>query len=87
MRLLWDDRAWEDYCAWQMDKKTLRRINKLLKEIRRTPYEGTGKPEPLKENLSGWWSRRIDEANRIVYRIYDDTTVVIASCRGHYERY
>ena len=84
MRLLWDDRAWEDYCSWQVDKKTLRRINKLLKEIRRTPYEGTGKPEPLKENLSGWGGRRIDETNRIVYRIYDETTVVIASCKGHY---
>ena len=63
---------WDDYLYWQtQDKKTLKRINALIKEIERTPYEGIGKPEPLKGNLSGWWSRRIDEKNRIVYRQKD----------------
>ena len=57
MKLLWDDRAWSEYCAWQQeDRKTLRRINDLLKDIKRSPFQGIGKPEPLKENLSGWWS-------------------------------
>ena len=85
MRLLWDDRAWEEYCAWQQeDKKTLKRINNLLKEIARTPYQGTGKPEPLKNNLSKWWSRRIDSCNRIVYRQFDESTILIASCKNHY---
>lgn len=64
MRLLWEDRAWADYLYWQtQDKKTLKRINALIKDIARNTFEGIGKPEPLKENLSGWWSRRIDEAN------------------------
>ena len=67
MGILWDDDAWDDYLYWQtQDKKTLKRINALVKDIERTPYEGIGKPEPLKGNLSGWWSRRIDEKNRIV---------------------
>lgn len=85
MRLLWDDRAWEDYLYWQtQDRKTLKRINTLLKDIQRNCYEGIGKPEPLKENLSGWWSRRIDDENRIVYKEQDDA-IIIASCKGHYE--
>ena len=85
MKLLWDDRAWNEYCAWQQeDRKTLRRINDLLKDIKRSPFQGIGKPEPLKENLSGWWSRRIDEKNRIVYRAIDEETIAIASCRRHY---
>lgn len=72
MGILWDDDAWDDYLYWQtQDKKTLKRINALVKDIERTPYEGIGKPEPLKGNLSGWWSRRIDEKNRIVYRQKD----------------
>lgn len=72
MGIFWDDDAWDDYLYWQtQDKKTLKRINALIKEIERTPYEGIGKPEPLKGNLSGWWSRRIDEKNRIVYRQKD----------------
>ena len=84
MKLLWDERGWNDYLSWQdTDKKTLRKINALLKDIQRNPYEGIGKPEPLKENLSGWWSRRIDSANRIVYR-EKDGVIVIASCKGHY---
>ena len=85
MKLLWDERAWSDYLSWQdSDKKTLRKVNALLKDIQRSPYDGIGKPEPLKENLSGWWSRRIDSANRIVYR-EKDGIIVIASCKGHYD--
>lgn len=65
MRLLWDERAWDEYLYWQtQDKKTLKRINLLLKDIQRSTFEGIGEPEPLKDNLSGWWSRRIDSANR-----------------------
>ena len=67
MRLLWEDRAWEDYLGWQQDKKALKRINALMKDMQREPYNGIGKLEPLKENMSGLWSRRIDEENRIVY--------------------
>lgn len=85
MRLLWDRRAWEDYCYWQtQDKKTLKRINTLIKDIQRNFFEGIGQPEPLKENFSGWWSRRIDEKNRIVYKVQDGD-VIIASCKGHYD--
>lgn len=84
MRILWDERAWEEYLSWQKeDKKTLKRINMLIKDIQRSPYEGIGKPEPLKENLSGWWSRRIDSANRVVYKVEGDTAI-IASCKNHY---
>ena len=80
MKLLWEDRAWSDYLYWQtQDKKTLKRINALIKDILRSPYQGIGKPEPLRENLSGWWSRRIDETNRIVY--YEQGEIVyIISC-------
>lgn len=85
MRLLWEESAWEDYCSWQIeDKKTLKRINSLIKDIQRDSYDGIGKPEPLRGNLSGWWSRRIDETNRIVYR-EKDGAIIIASCKGHYE--
>ena len=85
MRLLWEDRAWNDYLYWQtQDRKTLKRINALIKEIMRSPFEGTGKPEPLKENLSGLWSRRIDEVNRITY--YESNEIIyIVSCKGHYD--
>lgn len=69
MRLLWEERAWQEYCQWQNeDKKNLKRINTLIKDIMRSPYEGIGKPEPLKDELSSWWSRRIDDYNRIVYK-------------------
>ena len=69
MRLLWEEEAWEDYCLWQTrDKKLLKRINSLIKDIQRNTYEGIGKPEPLKGDLSGWWSRRIDDTHRIVSR-------------------
>lgn len=84
MRLLWEDRAWDDYLYWQtQDKKTLKRINALIKDIQRNPFEGIGKPEPLKGNLSGWWSRRIDDTNRIVYYQQQDMLFIVA-CRGHY---
>ena len=84
MKLLWEDRAWSDYLYWQtQDKKTLKRINALIKDILRSPYQGIGKPEPLRENLSGWWSRRIDDTHRIVYR-EQDGNIIIASCYGHY---
>jgi toxin YoeB len=85
MRLLWEDRAWNDYLYWQMqDKNTLKRINKLLKDIQRSTFDGIGKPEPLKGNLSGMWSRRIDDSNRIVY-YEEDNIIYIISCKGHYE--
>lgn len=85
MRILWEEKAWNDYVAWQQeDKKTLKKLNTIIKDILRSPYEGLGKPEPLKENLSGWWSRRIDDFNRIVYRQEGDS-IVIASCKNHYK--
>ena len=84
MKLLWEERAWGDYLYWQMqDRKTLKRINDLLKDVQRNAYEGIGKPEPLRENLSGCWSRRIDETNRLVYRIENGSLYILA-CRGHY---
>ncbi len=84
MRLLWEDRAWEDYLYWQtQNKKTLKRINALIKDIQRNPFDGIGKPEPLKENLSGYWSRRIDEVNRLVY-FERNEMIYIISCKGHY---
>ena len=80
MRLLWEEEAWEDYCLWQTrDKKLLKRINTLLKDIQRNSYEGIGKPEPLKGDLSGWWSRRIDDTHRIVYKEQDGN---IITCKG-----
>lgn len=80
----WDDFAWEDYLYWQMqDKKTLRRINQLIQDIERNGYSGIGKPEPLKGDLQGYWSRRIDESNRLVYRIKEDR-IEILQCRSHY---
>ena len=85
MKLLWDERAWNEYCSWQNDKRVLKRINRLIKEIQRTPYSGTGKPEPLKGNLGGWWSRRIDDEHRIIYK-EDNGAIIIASCKGHYTK-
>ena len=80
----WSDDAWEDFCYWQsQDKKTLKRILKLLQDIDRNGYDGIGKPEPLGENLSGYWIRRIDDCNRLVYRI-DDGTIKIVQCGSHY---
>ena len=78
--------AWEEYCYWQsQDKKTLKRINLLLADIQRNGFEGIGKPEPLKENLSGLWSRRIDDINRLVYKI-DKNQILIIQCKGHYTK-
>lgn len=85
MKILWEDRAWEDYLDWQgQDRKTLKRINKLIAEIQRDPFGGIGKPEPLKGDLSGCFSRRIDEANRVVYFVQDDMIHII-TCKGHYD--
>lgn len=82
--LLFLSEAWEDYLYWQtQDRKTLKRVNTLLQDIQRNPFDGVGKPEPLRGNWSGWWSRRVDEANRIVYK-KEDNTIVIAMCRTHY---
>ncbi|MDO6477436.1 Txe/YoeB family addiction module toxin [Alteromonas sp. 1_MG-2023] len=82
--LSWTDEAWNSYNYWQtQDKKTLKRINKLISDVKRSPFEGIGKPEPLKENLSGFWSRRIDDTNRLVYAV-DDTAITVISCRYHY---
>ncbi len=81
---VWDDDAWDDYLYWQtQDKKTLKRINALIKDIDRNGYEGIGKPEPLTGNWSGYWSRRIDDQNRFVYKISNDK-MLIAQCRTHY---
>jgi toxin YoeB len=77
--------AWNDYIYWQnQDKKTIKRINQLIQDIDRNYNEGVGKPEALKGNLSGWWSRRIDDKNRLVYRIQDNI-IEISQCRGHYD--
>lgn len=84
MNKLWQDEAWEDYIYWQsQDRKTLKRMNLLLQDISRNGYDGIGKPEPLKENHSGWWSRRIDDTNRLIYRI-NNGLIEIAQCRTHY---
>ncbi|MGW5348371.1 Txe/YoeB family addiction module toxin [Streptomyces sp. HUAS TT3] len=84
MKVVFSGRAWEQYTYWATaDPKVLKRINRMIKEIQRTPFEGAGKPEPLKENLSGWWSRRITDEHRLVYRIKDQA-VEIAQARYHY---
>jgi toxin YoeB len=76
--------AWEDYVYWQgQDKKTLKKINTLLQDMCRNAYEGLGKPEALSGSMSGWWSRRIDDCNRIIYRLEDDT-IIVFQCRTHY---
>ena len=85
MNKLWTDDAWNDYIYWStQDKKTLKRINQLLKDIDRAQHEGIEKPEPLKYEFQGFWSRRIDETNRLVYKIENDN-IIILHCRGHYE--
>ncbi|MBU1668309.1 Txe/YoeB family addiction module toxin [bacterium] len=84
MRLVWSDKSWDDYVAWQStDKKVLKKINSLIKDIKRSPFEGIGKPEPLKYELAGCWSRRITDEHRLVYEV-DDMGVYIVSCRYHY---
>nr|MBV6629734.1 Txe/YoeB family addiction module toxin [Oceanococcus sp. HetDA_MAG_MS8] len=83
-KLSWTPAAWADYEYWQaQDRKTLKRINKLIRDTLREPFEGIGKPEPLRENLSGYWSRRIDEKNRLVYAVGDGALTIVA-CRYHY---
>ena len=80
----WDGDAWEDYCAWQWtDQDTLKRINALIQDARRDPFDGIGKPEPLKNDLSGLWSRRINEKDRLTYKLVNDVLVILA-CKGHY---
>ena len=84
-KLSWTDEAWKDYIYWQtQDKKTLKRINKLIEDIKRDdPFAGIGKPEPLKASLTGFWSRRIDDTNRLVYAV-DEKFITVISCRYHY---
>ncbi|ACH38940.1 toxin, RelE family [Citrifermentans bemidjiense Bem] len=84
MKLIFSESAWEDYLFWQStDKKVAKRINTLIREIQRKPHEGIGKPEPLRHALSGYWSRRINDEHRIVYKVEDDS-VMIAQLRYHY---
>ena len=84
MKLIFHEQAWEDYLYWQgQDRKMLKRLNGLTKECTRTPFDGTGKPEPLRGDLSGWWSRRLDREHRLVYRAEKDR-LLIAQCRYHY---
>lgn len=84
MKLVFSEHAWADYLYWQKtDKKTLKRINELIRDIQRNKYEGIGKPEPLKHGLSGYWSRRVNSEHRVVYRINNDS-ILIAQLRYHY---
>ncbi len=83
MKKTWTDEAWDDYLTLQNNKKLLKKANSLLKDIERGGYEGLGKPEPLKGNLSGYWSRRIDDCNRIVYKI-ENSVIEIVQCGTHY---
>ncbi|MAC32545.1 Txe/YoeB family addiction module toxin [Haliea atlantica] len=84
--LSWTREAWSDYLYWQsQDNKTLRRIDKLVRDTQRSPFDGLGKPEPLTENLSGFWSRRIDDTHRLVYAV-DHGQLTIISCRYHYQK-
>lgn len=89
MILAWTSSAWSEYEYWQgTDKKTVKRINKLIQETMRTPFAGSGKPEPLKHGLKGYWSRRIDREHRLVYKVKGegaDATLLIVQCRFHYE--
>jgi toxin YoeB len=85
MLKIWHDTAWKDYLHWQeYDRRILKKVNLLIRDIERGGSEGLGKAEPLKDNLTGWWSRRIDKTHRLVYRIRNDTCE-IAQCRGHYD--
>ncbi len=84
MNLLWTDDSWEEYMYWQAhDKKILKRINTLLKDIKRSPFDGTGKPEALRFELAGCWSRRITSEHRLVYKV-QETNIIVISCRYHY---
>lgn len=84
MKLVFDERAWDDYLHWQQtDPKLIARLNTLIRECQRTPFTGIGKPEPLRGTLSGWWSRRLTHEHKLVYRVTDDS-LLIAQCRYHY---
>lgn len=84
MKLIFSEQSWSDYLYWQqIDKKIIKRINELIKDIKRTPFSGIGKPEPLQHNLAGFWSRRITDEHHLIYRI-TDSAIEIASCRYHY---
>jgi toxin YoeB len=86
MRIIFSRNSWEDYTSWQSeDKKILKKINELIKDIHRTPYKGLGKPEPLKYDLAGLWSRRIDREHRLVYQV-NENDILIYSCRYHYDK-
>ena len=84
MKLIWSEQAWDDYLYWQeADKRMVKKLNELIKETRRTPFEGKGKPEPLRHNLAGFWSRRFTAEHRFVYSVTDEA-LLIAACRYHY---
>ena len=84
MKLMFSEHAWEDYLHWQRtDRKLLKRVNLLIQDILRSPFEGIGKPEPLKHGLAGYWSRRINDEHRLVYKVEGDA-VLVAQCRYHY---
>ncbi len=86
MKIIFSKNSWEDYISWQKDnKKMLKRINQLIKDIQRTPFQGIGNPEPLKYDLAGFWSRRINGEHRLVYRVFNDE-LLIYSCRYHYDK-
>ncbi len=86
MRIIFSKNSWEDYISWQRDdKKLLKKINLLIKDIQRTPFEGIGNPEPLKYDLAGFWSRRIDREHRLVYQVFENV-ILIYSCKFHYDR-
>ena len=87
MKLAWLEQGWEDYLSWQGDKRMMKRINNLIRDTLRSPFEGIAKPEPLKGELAGWWSRRIDDEHRLVYRVTgtgSEQQLEIAQCRYHY---
>jgi len=85
MKINFTETGWSDYLYWEwQDKKTLKRINNLIEDIERNGHDGIGKPEPLRNDMSGWWSRRIDEKNRLVYRLIENEAMEILQCKGHY---
>ena len=86
MKLIWSEESWDDYLYWQeTDKRIVKKINELIKDTRRTPFEGKGKPEPLKHNLSGFWSRRITEEHRLVYAVTDDSLLIAGLISGAHQ--
>jgi len=85
MKINFTETGWNDYVYWEsQDKKTLKRVNNLIEDITRNGHDGIGKPEPLRNDMSGWWSRRIDDKNRLIYRLVGDEAVEITQCKGHY---